>query len=106
MAKAPPQRTVTKTAKIGASTRATSLPDGTAELLIKDKDLTGFAIRIRPGSARYIMTGRVAGSVLRRKVTIGDADSMTAAEARDRAMTYRNMMRSGEDPVKEKPVEI
>lgn len=106
MTKAMPQKTITKTAKIGANTRTTTLPEGTAELLIKDKDLTGFALRIRPESARYVMAGRIAGTSLRRKITIGDADSMTAAAARERAMTYRNMMRAGDDPVKKTPIEL
>ena len=76
------------------------------ELVVRDKDLTGFAVRIRQGSIRYIMEGRLAGTTIRRKITIGDADSMPAAEARDRAMNIRNMLRSGEDPGRVKPVEI
>jgi len=92
--------TLTKTAKIGAATRHSTLPDGAAELLIRDKDLTGFALRVRPESARYIMEGRVAGTGIRRKITIGDAAAMSASEARDRAMIIRNQMRAGDDPVR------
>ncbi|QYK40236.1 MAG: integrase family protein [Paracoccaceae bacterium] len=92
--------TFSKTAKIGAATRHSALPDGALELLIRDKDLTGFALRVRRESARYVMEGRVAGTGIRRKITIGDAATMSASEARDRAMSIRNQMRAGDDPVK------
>jgi integrase len=97
--------TITRTAKIGASTRNTALPEGAKELVIRDKDLTGFAIRIRQDSIRFVMEGRIAGTAIRRKITIGDAESMSAAEARDKAMNLRNMMKAGEDPVKAKDIE-
>lgn len=97
-------KTITRTAKIGASTRHSVLPEGAAELLVRDKDLTGFALRIRPGSARYIVAGLVAGTSIRRTITIGDAASMTATEARERAMTIRNRLRAGEDLVRAKPI--
>jgi integrase len=98
--------TISRTAKIGASTRSTTLPQGITELIVRDKDLTGFAIRIRQDSIRYIMEGRIAGTATRRKITIGDGESMPAAIARDKAMILRNQMRAGEDPVKVKETEV
>jgi integrase len=98
--------TITRTAKIGASTRNTSMPEGAKELVVRDKDLTGFAIRIRKDSIRYVMSGRIAGTTIRRTITIGDGEAMSAALAREKAMTIRNQMRAGEDPVKAKEAEV
>ncbi|MEP3331669.1 integrase arm-type DNA-binding domain-containing protein [Sedimentitalea sp.] len=89
-------KTETRHQKIGAATARTPLPEGVAELVVADTTLTGFRLRIRPSSRRYIYTGRVAGSG-RRTVTLGDAASMTAAEARKAAQATRNSFLQGED---------
>jgi integrase len=90
-----------RTVRIGVNSRHTALPPGKTELLLRDKDLTGFSLRIRKSSARYVMTGRIAGTSLRRTITIGDANSLTATQAREAAMGIRNAFRRGDDPAAE-----
>lgn len=92
-------KTQTRKFRIGAASRKLKLKDGCSELIIRDKDITGFTLRIRKTSARYLMQARIAGTSVRRTITIGDANSMTADAARQKAMTLRNELRSGVDPV-------
>lgn len=92
--------TISRTVKIGASSRKTPLPAGADELFLRDKDLVGFGLRIRPAGSKYVMSGRVKGAGTRRTVTIADAVAMPATAAREAAMTIRNQFVSGIDPVR------
>lgn len=92
--------TRTEAVKISARTAKTTLPDGLTELAFRDTELTGFRLRITPRAKRYVFAGRVKGAG-RRTVILGDADSMTATEARQRAMAVRTEFLTGTDSVAE-----
>ena len=56
--------TATLRAKIGATTaKANKLPTGASELIVRDAELRGFALRIyATGGKTYVYAGRVAGT--------------------------------------------
>jgi integrase len=95
------RQTITTRTRIGAATaRTTKLPEGAAEMIVRDDALTGFALRLyATGGRTYVYSGRVAGSGQRRTVVLGDAAAMTAAEARAAAERHRIALRAGTDPV-------
>ncbi|MBP7002280.1 integrase arm-type DNA-binding domain-containing protein [Amaricoccus sp.] len=88
-------------ARIGAATaRTAKLPEGARELIVRDDLLKGFALRCyASGSKTYVYVNRVAGTVTRRTVVLGDAAAMTAAEARAAAEKQRVAFMAGIDPV-------
>ena len=93
-------KTKTIATKIGTRTASTPLPDGVSELSVRDTELTGFRLRITPRARRFVFAGRVKGGG-RRTVILGDADSMTAAQARTAAMDVRSRFLTGDDFVAE-----
>jgi integrase len=97
--------TETRKTKITANSHKTVLPDDVSELVIADTTLTGFRLRIRPHSRRYVYSGRVSGAG-RRTVTLGDATSMTASEARQAAQATRNQFLRGVDVVPPEPAQM
>ena len=64
--------------KVDAATRKTPLPSGADELFLKDKDLIGFGLRIRASGGRYVRSGRIKGTSIRRMITHDDATSLPA----------------------------
>lgn len=91
--------TTTQTAKISQTHAKMKLPMGTTEVIIRDSDIAGFHLRIRATSRRYLYAGRVSGTKTRRTITLGDAATITSAQARTAAMSARSDMMQGIDPV-------
>lgn len=93
--------TITERARIGARSFRKPLPEGAGEFVLVDQDLRGFRLRITATGATYAMSGRVRGSDTRRTVHIGDARTISATEARDKAAAIRADLIAGRDPVAE-----
>jgi hypothetical protein len=91
-----------KTLALRADTAAkTTSPVGKKELLIKDAQVPGFALRIQGSGATYSYSGRIAKTDIRRTIKIGDALPMPLAKARTKATELRAMFTQGRDPVAE-----
>lgn len=89
------------TQKITARTlKASKLEPGQRELMVRDSELKGFALRVYTGGASYVFNGRIAGK--RKQVLIGDAHAMTAVEAREKAAELRVQFQQDIDPVAER----
>lgn len=87
-------------AKLSNTTAKTALPSGVDDLVVKDTLLTGFQLRVRKASRRWLFSGKVKGGP-RRTVTIGDCAAMTADQARVLATQARLDFMAGVDPVAE-----
>ncbi len=78
-----------------------ALPKGQSELLVFDDALPGFGIRLRAGgAARWIYQFKVG--VQHRRVTLGSASALSAAQARKTASELHAKVRLGVDPAGEK----
>ncbi|MYF07780.1 MAG: DUF4102 domain-containing protein, partial [Rhodospirillaceae bacterium] len=81
-------------------------------LVVEDRDevfwddrIPGFGVRVYPsGSKVYVVQTRHKGKS--RRVTLGRHGVMTADEARKKAATTLNRMRSGENPVERGSVTV
>lgn len=61
--------------------------------------IPGFGLRVSPGGAKtYLVQYRMRGTHVDRRYTIGRHGEFTPAQARDRAMAIKQMVRSGIDP--------
>ena len=72
----------------------------TGQVIVRDEELTGFAVRFTPKSAAYVVECRFNGA--NRRLTIGKTDRMSLEEARAKAREHLNKMASGIDPDAEK----
>jgi integrase len=71
-------------------------PDGKHQVILRDSEQPGLGLRVTAGSKSYIFQGKLAGQVIR--MTMGDVQTLTLSEARDRAAELRAHIRSGRDP--------
>jgi integrase len=85
--------------------RAT-LPEGKADLVIWDADVSGFGLRLRPGGKSYILAYRPAGTgraANMKRLKLGSPETIgTAAEARNLARIAQGKVAAGNDPLKER----
>lgn len=72
----------------------------TGQVIYWDDELSGFGLRVTPGSRSYVVQGRVNGK--NRRFTISPERLMAVAQARDRAARMLLAMRDGIDPQEEK----
>jgi integrase len=80
---------------------ALGLPEGKAETIIFDEDLSGFGLRIRAGGARtWVYQFKIGNQ--NRRVTLGSVAALTPARARETAGEMHAMVRLGRDPAGEK----
>src|SRR6476646_651268 len=80
-----------------------SLPPGKADHLVWDSEVPGFGLRLRQGGSRnFVFWYRVGPQ--RRKMNLGAASAITAAEARKRAAKLHAEVKLGRDPAGEKAV--
>ena len=75
----------------------------TGQVIVRDEELTGFAVRFTPKSAAYVVECRFNGA--NRRLTIGKTDRMSLDEARAKAREHLNKMASGIDPDAEKKIQ-
>ena len=57
----------------------------TGQVIVRDEELTGFAVRFTPKSAAYVVECRFNGA--NRRLTIGKTDRMRLEEAEPRPMS-------------------
>jgi integrase len=76
-------------------THALMPPSG--QVIYRDEDLAGFAVRVTPNSKSFIVEKRVNGN--NRRVTIGKCDKITVEFARKMASKILGDMANGIDPV-------
>jgi integrase len=81
------------------------LPEGKTDAIYFDSELSGFGLRLRRGSdgrinKNWIIVYRVPGH--QRRMIIGDANKVTAAEARKRARKELSKVELGGDPQSDK----
>jgi integrase len=83
---------------------AVTLPKGQDELFVWDTELEGFGYRLRRGAKRlrgcFVIQYRARGHS--RRLTIGDANKLTAVQARDAARKLLARIELGHDPQAEK----
>ena len=73
-----------------------ALPQGKAEVFYWDDDVPGFGLRLRSGGSRnFVLQHRIGRR--QRRITIGSATALTAAEARAMAVKLYARTRLGED---------
>jgi integrase len=80
---------------------ALSLPDGKADAILFDDDMPGFGLRLRRGAGGRVLRSWVAqykraGGT--RRVLLGSAEVLSAAQAREAARTVLAKVALGEDP--------
>jgi integrase len=80
---------------------AIELPEGKAEAIVFDNGLPGFGLRIRRGGSRSWIYQFKLGTQHRR-VTLGNATALSAAQARKTATELHALVRLGRDPAGEK----
>src|SRR5215469_11523219 len=73
-----------------------TLPAGKSETEVWDDDIPGFGIRLRPHSTQWIFRYRRGGR--QRRMTIGAASAISAAQARAIAARLYARVKLGEDP--------
>ena len=79
------------------------MPPGKADFIAWDEDISGFGLRVRKGGSRtFVFWYRIGPR--RRKLPIGSATAMTAAEARKRAAVLHAEVKLGHDPASERVV--
>lgn len=69
------------------------------QIIFRDSELRGFALRVTSGSMSYIVECRVNG--VNRRITIGPHGPLTPDQARKEAQKLLAMMTPGRDPVAE-----
>jgi hypothetical protein len=72
------------------------------QVIYRDSELTGFAMRVTPGAKSYIVESRVNG--VKRRFTIGRCDLMSLEDARKRARELLAGMTAGADPTAAKRI--
>jgi integrase len=72
-------------------------PPEHAQIIYRDSELRGFALRVTKGSMSYVAECRVNGA--RRRITIGPHGPLTPELARKEAQKLLAMMTTGHDPV-------
>lgn len=75
---------------------AAQCPDGKQQVILRDAEQPGLGLRVTAGSKSYIFQGKLAGQVIR--MTLGDTQTLTLSEARDKAAELRAVIRAGRDP--------
>jgi integrase len=89
--------------KLNAKTLAAlKLPDGKADVEFFDEDLTGFGLRIRTGSRKFVFRYRSGGTY--RRLSLGPATPETVGPARKRAAELALEVAAGKDPALAKEV--
>lgn len=71
-------------------------PDDKQQIILRDTEQPGLGLRVTAGSKSYIFQGKLAGQVIR--MTLGDVQTLTLSEARDKAAELRATIRAGRDP--------
>ena len=87
--------------KVVETARAVGVPAGKSHLVVWDKTVSGFGLRLRQsGAASFIYYYRPKGgsSVAPITLTIGSADTMTAEQARAQAKVWAGTVAAGGDP--------
>jgi integrase len=82
-------------------TAALELPKDKAEMIVFDGDLSGFGLRLRAGGSRTWIFQYKLGTKHRR-VTLGSASALSAAQARKTATELHARIHLGQDPAGEK----
>ena len=76
-------------------------PPATGYVLLRDDELSGFALRVMASGARaFVLSYAIQGRQLR--LTIGAWPAWSATAARERAKELRRQIDSGQDPLQEK----
>lgn len=75
---------------------AAQCPDSKQQVILRDAEQPGLGLRVTAGSKSYIFQGKLAGQVIR--MTLGDTQTLTLSEARDKAAELRAVIRAGRDP--------
>lgn len=70
------------------------------QVIIRDSELRGFALRLTPGAMSYVVESRVNGKS--KRLTVGRADLLSPKDARKRAIELLAQMAAGIDPQAEK----
>jgi integrase len=94
-----------KTKLTDAIVSRATLPEGKNELVLWDKEVTGFGLRIRPGGRTWIVSYRPAGqgrAANMKRLKLGVPGVMSASEARNRARAELGKVASGGDPAAER----
>src|SRR5215204_2609751 len=73
------------------------VPSGKTEIIVFDKTLPGFGVRVRVGGKRTWIAQYRLGSKQRR-VTLGTTDTLDPEEARRRAKSVLGAVHNGDDP--------
>lgn len=72
-------------------------PKGKQQAFLRDAEQPGLGLRVTAAGAKaYIFQGKLAGQVIR--MTLGDTQTLTLSQARDKAAELRVMVRDGRDP--------
>lgn len=71
-------------------------PEGKQQIIVRDAEQPGLGLRVTAGSKSFIFQGKLAGRVIR--MTLGDVQTLTLSEARDKAAELRAIIRAGRDP--------
>src|SRR5262245_13674354 len=77
------------------------LPAGKTDVIHFDDELTGFGLRLRRGSGGNVIRGWVVqyrAQGRQRRILVGSAERLTAAQARDQARKLLAKVELGEDP--------
>src|SRR5262245_28293858 len=78
-----------------------TLPEGKGEQIVFDDHLPGFGLRLRSGGAsRWIFQYKLGAR--HRRITLGSAKALSAAQARKTANELHARVRLGHDPAGEK----
>ncbi len=76
---------------------AFTCPEGKQQAFLRDAEQPGLGLRVTAAGAKaYIFQGKLAGQVIR--MTLGDTQTLTLSQARDKAAELRVMVRDGRDP--------
>ena len=95
------ERSTMKRERITAGrVRDLQLPPGKDQVLLRDTDCPGFAVRVTAGSKSFVFNGKLAGKDMR--ITIGSVSAWGIDEARAEARRFKTSIDKGIDPRKEK----
>ena len=77
------------------------VPPGKHELIIFDDDIAGFGLRARAGGSRnWVFQYRQGGK--QRRISFGSASTVSAQQARERAVQLHAQVKLGHDPAGQK----